>query len=496
MNAPFTLESFAPLGSFLVLAAGGLIVLLIDALAGRERNWPWAWIAAPFPLLALLGPAAGRGDAGSTDFGGMFVADAFGGFLTVIVCLVTLCTLILSETFLRRMGRHRGDYFALVLFAASGMVLFASSTEILTLFLGLELLSLPVYILTGFLRRDPKSVEAAMKYFLLGAFSSALFLFGGALVYAATGQTDLAPALAAGGGPLRTIGFLLLVSGFLFKVAAVPFHMWTPDVYEGAPTAVTAFMAAAVKAAAFGAFARVLSLCGPGETAASLAGVLWWVAVLTMTVGNLAALIQPNIKRMLAYSSIAHAGYLLIGLTVYVATKEQAPLAAQEALSGVLYYLLAYALMNTGAFAVVILWGGEREERTEISDWAGFGWKSPGAALALAVFLFSLSGIPPTAGFFGKYYLFRSAVENGFTSLVVIAVLNSAVSVYYYWRVLVALYMRPAERPATLLRSVPVAAVILACAVAVLWIGFAPDGMLPGVPALLGVVRDSVAALR
>lgn len=496
MNAPYSLDSFAPLGAFLVLAAGGLIVLLLDALAGRGRSWPWAWIAAPFPLLALLGPAARRGDSGVTDFGGMFVADGFGGFITVIICLVTLCTLLLSETFLRRMGRHRGDYFALVLISASGMVLFASSTELLTLFLGLELFSLPVYVLTGFLRRDAKSVEAAMKYFLLGAFSSALFLFGGALIYAATGQSDLAPALAAGGGPLRAAGFLLLLSGFLFKIAAVPFHMWTPDVYEGAPTAITAFMAAAVKAAAFGAFARVLSLAGAGGTAGSLTGVLWWIAVLTMSVGNLAALIQPNIKRMLAYSSIAHAGYLLIGLTVYTATRATAPAAAGDALAGVLYYLLAYALMNTGAFAVVILWGGEREERTEIADWAGFGWKSPGAALALSVFLFSLSGIPPTAGFFGKYYLFRGAVEHGFTSLVVIAVLNSAVSVYYYWRVLVALYMRPAERTVTLQRSVPVAAVVVACALAVLWIGFGPDGVVPGVPALLGVVRDSVAALR
>jgi NADH-quinone oxidoreductase subunit N len=209
-----------------------------------------------------------------------------------------------------------------------------------------------------------------------------------------------------------------------------------------------------------------------------------------MTVGNLAALIQTNVKRMLAYSSIAHAGYLLIGLAVFTRT------GSLDAIAAMLYYLLAYLLMNTGAFAVVILWGGEREERLEISDWAGFGWKQPGAALALSVFMIALAGIPPTAGFFGKYYLFRNAVEQGFTTLIVLAVLNSAISVYYYLRVLVALYMRPAVRPIEVTRSIPAGAVILACVLAVLWLGCAPDGWLPGIPRLLGLVRDSVAALR
>jgi NADH-quinone oxidoreductase subunit N len=488
MTAPISLASFAPLAPFLVLALGGMAVLLLDALFGRGRAVPWALVAAPIPVLALALRAPERG--GPTDFGGMYVADSFGTFVAALICLATLLAVLLSETYLRRMGRYRGDYFALLLFSAAGMILFASATEILSLFLGLELLSMPIYILCGFLRKDPRSVEASMKYFLLGAFSSGLFLFGGALVYAATGTSDLDAAFAQpAGGMILSAGALLLVTGFLFKVAAVPFHMWTPDVYEGAPTAVTAFMAAAVKAAAFAAFARILVLARPSGGIDALPGYLWWIALATMSVGNLAALIQPNIKRMLAYSSIAHAGYLLIGLSVYART------GSPDALSAILYYLLAYVLMNTGAFAVVVLWGGEGEERLEISDWAGFGWKHPGAALALSIFMISLAGIPPTAGFFGKYYLFRNAVENGFTTLVVLAVLNSAVSVAYYLRVLVALYMRPAARPLEAPRSILTAAVVLACALAVLWIGFAPDGLLPGVPALLGMVRESVASL-
>jgi NADH-quinone oxidoreductase subunit N len=484
--------AFAPLAPFLILAVGGLVVLLLDALIGRSRRIHWVLLSAPIPILAILAYALRwSASGGPTVFGEMALDDAFGGFVGLVVCLSTLFAIVLSETYLRKMERYRGDYFALLLFSASGMVLFASSSELLTLFLGLELLSVPVYILTAFLRTDPKSVEASMKYFLLGAFSSAIFLFGGALIYAATGHTDLSAAFGgAGGGVLRQIGALLLLSGFLFKIAAVPFHMWTPDVYEGAPTAVTAFMAAGVKAAAFGAFGRIIFLIQPLAAGTGLATLLWWLAVLTMTVGNAAALTQSNIKRMLAYSSIAHAGYMLIGVAVFARTGDT------EALSGILYYLLAYALMNIGAFAVVILWGEQREERLEIGEYAGLGWKSPGASLALSIFMISLSGIPPTAGFFGKYYIFRNAVQHGFGGLVVIAVLNSALSVYYYLRVLVALYMRPLDRPLPARPSWLVGAVVTLCAVAVLWIGFAPDAFVPGVPSLLGLVRDSVVSLR
>jgi NADH-quinone oxidoreductase subunit N len=502
----FGAAALAPLLPFLVFVAGASLVLLIDALAGRRRL-PWAWIAVPVPLLALIAAAArlaaGGGPAiagdpailgGATVFGGQFVEDAFGLFVTVVIAMASLFAVVLSDVYLRRMERYRGDYFALILFSAGGMCLFASSTDLISLFLGLELLSIPVYILSGFLRRDPKSVEAAMKYFLLGAFSSAVFLLGGALVYAGTGSTDLAVALRGGFDPgargLVLAGGLLLLAGFLFKTAAVPFHMWTPDVYEGAPTAVTAFMAAAVKAAAFGALARALIVAGPSGISAAAAGFLWWVALLTMTVGNLAAIVQLNVKRMLAYSSIAHAGYMLVGLAVFAAT------GSRELLAAVLFYLLGYAFMNLGAFAVVILWGGEKEERLEISDWAGMGWKSPAAAAALSLFMIALAGIPPTAGFFGKYLLFRGAVNQGFVSLVVLAALNSAVSVYYYFRVLVSLYMRPATRPMEYAPSVAVGAVIAACAIGVLWLGILPEGLRSVAPvSLIGLVREAVAAV-
>ncbi len=484
---------------FLVLFVGALLTLLVDALAGRRRL-PWAWITAPVPLaamlVAILRLGAAPGPAGrSSPFGGQFLEDPFGLVITGVISLSTLGAIPLSDVFLRRMNRYRGDYFALLLFSASGMCLFSSSTELLSLFLGLELLSIPVYILSGFLRRDPKAVEAAMKYFLLGAFSSAVFLLGGALVYAGTGTTDLAMAFGRGvepgGRALVLAGGLLLLTGFLFKTAAVPFHMWTPDVYEGAPTAVTAFMAAAVKAAAFGALTRALLVAAPSGVSAAAAGFLWWVAVLTMTVGNLAALVQPNIKRMLAYSSIAHAGYMLVGLAVFAAT------GAAELPSAVLFYLLSYALMNLGAFAVVILWSGDNEERLEISDWAGMGWKSPSAAAALSLFMISLAGIPPTAGFFAKYLLFRGAVNEGFAPLVIVAVLNSAVSVYYYFRVLVVLYMRPVTRPMVYDPSVAAAAVIAVCALGVLAFGIVPDAVLPGMPSsLIGLVREAAAALR
>ncbi|MFN8548907.1 MAG: NADH-quinone oxidoreductase subunit N [Candidatus Eisenbacteria bacterium] len=488
--------AFGPLVPFLILALGACVVVLLDSLFARRsdagQGLPWPLIAAPIPLLTLASYAARwPGLGGPSAFGSMYVDDPFGTFVGILVSIATLLAILLSGTYLKKVGRVRGDYFALLLFSASGMVLFASTTEFLTLFLGLELLSIPVYILTGFLRRDQKSLEAALKYFLLGAFSSALFLFGGALVYGATGTTDLAHALRSGAqSPMLQIGFVLLLSGFLFKAATVPFHMWTPDVYEGAPTAVTAFMATSIKAAAFGALGRLLYNAAPVAQILPIPDMLWWIAVATMTVGNLAALTQSNIKRMLAYSSIAHAGYMLVGLVAFASSGDA------DALAGVLYYLLAYTLMNIGAFGVIILWGEQGQERLEIGEYSGLGWRTPALGLALTIFMISLAGIPPTAGFFGKYYLFRSAIQHGYVSLVVLGVLNSALSVYYYLRVLVALYMRPATRETSFERSTIVASVVTVCALGLLWIGIAPDTFVPGVPTLVGWVRESVLTLR
>ncbi|MDM7916191.1 MAG: NADH-quinone oxidoreductase subunit N, partial [Candidatus Eisenbacteria bacterium] len=348
------------------------------------------------------------------------------------------------------------------------------------------------YILSAYVRSDVKSSEAGLKYFLLGSFSSAAFLLGIALLYGASGTTDLRE-IAAAGSPwpgLLAAGSVLLLSGFLFKVASVPFHMWAPDVYEGAPTTVTAFMATAVKVAAFGALLRVVSLRAPALSTVSAEKLFFWLAVLTMSVGNLAALTQSNVKRMLAYSSIAHAGYILVGVTVFLGTGDP------QAVTGILYYLLAYTFMTIGAFAVVIVWGEKGNEHLDMGDYAGLGWRYPAAGIAMSLFMISLAGIPPTAGFFGKYAIFANAVEHGRIPIVVIAVLNSALSVAYYLRLLVTLYMRPDTGKVTAPRAWIPAAVVGVCALAVLWAGFGPDGILPGVPTLLAWARDSVLAAR
>src|SRR5690606_23679901 len=483
--------ALAPLVPFLILTVGGLVLVLIDALI-RGGSFPWHIVSTALPVAAIITYAVRwPSGVGSTPFGPMFLEDTFGAAVGVLVCIAAIFGLLMSGPFLEKAGRTRGEYYSLIIFSAAGMILFTSTTELLSLFLGLELLSIPLYILSGYLRKDTKSLEAGMKYFLLGAFSSAVFLFGGAFIYVATGTTDLAVALSRGAdSAMVQAGFLILFSGFLFKAATVPFHMWAPDVYHGAPTAVTAFMTTAVKAAAFGAMGRIVMTAFPLGAELPLTRILWWIAVLTMTVGNLAALTQTNIKRMLAYSSIAHAGYLMIGLTVYADSGDT------QALAGMLYYLLAYTLMNIGAFAVVINWAQQGKEHLEIPDYAGLGWRTPGLGLAMSVFMISLAGIPPTAGFFGKYYLFVSAVDHGFNSLVVIAVLNSALSVYYYLRVMVALYMRKPMHELVLGRSMLVGAVVLVCALGTFWVGFAPDSFLPGVPSIVCWFQGSVLALR
>ncbi len=472
---------------FAILAAGGILLVLLDAIAGRRRNLPWIW-----PTLAVLAAALARALAGAGGSSAGLIMDGFGRFVVALILVSAALTVVLSETHLRRIGRMRGEHYSLLIFSAAGMVLFATSTDLVYLFLGLELLSIPVYILSGYQRGSQRSAEAALKYFLLGAFSSAIFLLGIAFIYGASGSTDFAVAVSGNGkgSGLMSAGTLLLMSGFLFKVAAVPFHMWAPDVYEGAPTNVTAFMATAVKAAGFGALLRILGVTAGASQGLPLATVLWWLAVLTMIVGNLAALTQSNVKRMLAYSSIAHAGYILIGASVYAGTGDAG------ALEGALYYLLAYTFMTFGAFAVVAAFGEKQNEHLDMSDYGGLGWRYPALSIAMSLFMISLAGIPPTAGFFGKYAIFKNAVQNGQTSIVVIAVLNSALSVYYYIRVVVTLYMRPESVRVTAGRSVAIGLVVAVCALAVLWGGIAPEGRLPGGSDLLGSATRAVLAPR
>ena len=373
-------------------------------------------------------------------FGGMIVVDTASLLFQSILLVVGFVTVLLSIRYTAAEGLELGEYYALILFALLGAMLMASGGDLLIIFLGLEILSLAQYILAGMRHNVLKSSEAAMKYFLLGAFATGFLLYGISLLYGATGTTNLAgivTAIREGGladHPLMTIGMGLLLVGFGFKIAAVPFHMWTPDVYEGAPTPVTAFMSTAVKAAAFAALTRVF-VTALGDLLDSWAPILWGMAVLTMTVGNLAAIAQQNIKRMLAYSSIAHAGYLLIAVVA----------AGPAGLTGLLYYLLAYAFMNLGAFAVVVALEQREDRYLQLSDYSGLGFRYPLLGVAMALFMFSLAGLPPTAGFMAKFYVFSAAVEQGYIVLTVIAVVNSLISLYYYLRPIIFMYMEEAK---------------------------------------------------
>ncbi len=494
MNIPvITAEILSAILPFTILAAGGLLV----ALAGAWRSKQGALLAAIVIIAAFwkLFPSSGSG-GGLTAWQGAVIGDRLSLILGVMILVSGLFTVAISRPVLRREGKNSAEYYALILFSLSGMILFVSTTNLLVLFIALELMSIPLYVLCGYNREDNRSGEAALKYFLLGSFSSAIVLYGIALLFGATGTLDVA-AMKGGSPLLSTAGALLSLSGFLVKVGAVPFHMWAPDVYDGAPAPVTSFMATSVKIASFGALLRLFSLAGGGmgnpfefilvgETASK---ILPWIAVMTMTLGNICALTQSNLKRMLAYSSIAHAGYLFLGLIPGSGTADTA---------SVLYYLIAYLLMTTGAFTVVIALCSRDKGRevTGIERYAGVGFRQPLLGIAMTVFMVSLAGIPPTAGFFGKYMLFSGAVARGLTPLVVIAVLNSALSVYYYLRPVVVFYMRTTDRPVLVDGSIILKTAALAAVVLLLWFGFLPNtGSIPGVPALLVWVQSAAASL-
>jgi NADH-quinone oxidoreductase subunit N len=406
-----------------------------------------------------------------SGFAGGYIVDRYALFFNLIFCLAGALTLLASMDYLAATDIRSGEYYSLVLFATSGMLMMAAATDLIIIFLGLEVMSIAIYVLAGIWRRDLAANEAALKYFLLGAFASSFLLFGIAMFYGATGTTALGGIasqlgnLAPGQRPLIFAGAALLLVGFGFKVAAVPFHAWTPDVYEGAPTSVTAFMAVGVKAAAFAAFARVF-LHTLGPLSVDWSGVLWVLAVLTMTVGNVLALVQHNIKRMLAYSSIAHAGYLLVGM---VAAKEGGGAA-------ILYYLFVYAVMNLGAFSVVMALARRGEKNEEIEDYTGLGFKYPFLGLSMIIFMLSLAGFPALAGFTGKFYLFSAAVKAGYIGLALIGVLNSVVSVYYYAGVLVKMYMTEGGKEIPLLSERPhLFATLLVTTTATVLLGLFPS---------------------
>jgi NADH-quinone oxidoreductase subunit N len=416
----------------LVLFAMG--IMLADIFPGTHRALPWLALSGVVMSAALCAWLWGEP---VTSFQGMAISDRFALSLNFIILIATGLGVLLSVNYIPQINGQVGEYYTLLLLAASGMMMMGSATDLIVVFLALELFSLALYILSGLQRDNPRSTEASMKYFLLGAFASAFFVYGAALVYGAAGSTQyaaIAQTLSAGQGDLTLLypGMALLIAGFAFKVSLVPFHMWTPDVYQGAPTPVTAFMSAGTKAAAFAAFMRVLLEALPAQQE-TWGWALAIMAVLTMTLGNLAALRQASLKRMLAYSSIAHAGYVLVGLTP----------GTPEGATAALFYLFTYAFMNIGAFAVVIALEKAQEDDALQNRAAGIADRWPWLALAMAIFMFSLSGIPPLAGFFGKFFVFKAAVDGGWTWLAVVGMLNSAIGLYYYLRVTVAMYFEP-----------------------------------------------------
>jgi NADH-quinone oxidoreductase subunit N len=457
----------------LLVGTFAVVVLMVDLFspAGQRAN---------AGLITLIGIGLGLWavvrlwGTDATLFGGMIVVDAPSLWFQVVFLVVTFITVLLSMQYAAEEGLEQGEYYALLLFALLGAMLMAAGGDLLIIFLGLEIMSLAQYILAGMRHNVLKSSESALKYFLLGAFATGFLLYGMSLLYGATGTTNLTAittAVREGGladHPLLTIGMGLMVVGFGFKIAAVPFHMWTPDVYEGAPTPVTAFMSTGVKAAGFAALARVF-LTALSDLQGSWTPIFWGMAVLTMVVGNVAAITQPNIKRMLAYSSIAHAGYLLIAMAA----------AGPAGLTGLLFYLLAYAFMNLGAFAVVVALEQREDRHLLLEDYGGLGFRYPLLGLAMALFMFSLSGLPPTAGFMAKFYVFSAAVEQGYIVLVVIGVLNSLISLYYYLRPIVLMYMQEpkAEVPALRLNPFLVTGLVLAL-LGTLHLGLFPSRLL------------------
>ena len=451
---------------------GGILAMIAEAFRSPGEQMPMEGIAIGVLVTAIVTSVLLWG-RGATSFG-VVTADNFGLFVSLVLAVVGILTVALSSQVVERDGITGGEYYALTLFAIGGMMLMATATDLLVIFIALEILSLAVYILTGIQRSSKAGAEAAFKYFLLGGFSSAFFLYGVAFTYGIAGTTRLdeivvvMSRLSASNAVLSLIAMGLLLVGFAFKVSAVPFHMWTPDAYEGAPAVVTAFMSAGVKAAAFAAFVRVfMSAFGGLQT--HWEPVIWMLSAASMILGAVAGVVQRNVRRMLAYSSIAHAGYLLMAMA-----------AGNDIGKGaILFYLLTYAITSVGAFGITALVATRDRANDDLADYAGLGTRQPLLAFLLTIFLLSLGGFPPTAGFIGKWYLFSAAVGAGDYGLAIIGVLTSVVSVFFYIRVVVMMYM--SDQPSTAPVTVPSAASIFALAVptaATFYLGLLPARVL------------------
>lgn len=480
------------LSPLLIVGAGALLLMLAEAMASKgtdhDDSARGQALGATIVFLTAGAFALGVWLFGIDDLDGIqtvapwILIDRFTLFFDILLCLGGALASLLAGGYLPEHNLNRGEFYALLLFSTLGAMMLASAGDLLTVFLGLETMSIGAYAMTAFRRASARSAEGGLKYFLLGSFAAAVMLYGFALLYGVTGHTDLAglgAALANGGAksPFAILALALVLVGLVFKVSAVPFHMWTPDAYEGAPTPATTFMAVAVKSAAFAMMLRILLTSFGGGAWISWASgwppVLAWLSVLTMTVANLIAGRQDSVKRMLAYSSIAHAGYLLLGV---VACSR-----SQSATASILFYLLAYTASTAGAFGALILCGSRGAEAVSYEDLSGIGRRHPAAALPFALFLLSLAGIPPTAGFFGKWFIFRSVIDSGFYALAVIALLNSVIGAYYYLRVLVFMYMREPAAGAPVavpMRSGYVAAALLISAILVIALGVNPGSTL------------------
>ncbi|WP_394820754.1 NADH-quinone oxidoreductase subunit N [Pendulispora albinea] len=476
------------LSPLIVLGFGAMLLMVAEAFARRQAGGGSSGLAMGTTVVFLAAGAFSfavwlhgtESLEGLSQVAPWLLIDKFSLFFNVLLCLGGALASLLAGGYLPEHNLDRGEFYSLLLFSTFGAMMLAAAGDLLTVFLGLETMSLGAYALTAFRRTSARSAEGGLKYFLLGSFAAAVMLYGFALLYGATAHTDLAgigATLASGGtkSPLVVVALVFVLIGLVFKVSAVPFHMWTPDAYEGAPTPATAFMGAVVKSGAFAMMLRVLLTMFNDPQSMSWASgwppVLAWIAVLTMTVANLIAGRQESVKRMLAYSSVAHAGYILVAV---VATARS----AQQGSASVLFYLLTYTVSTVGAFGALIYCGRRGAEAVSYEDLAGIGKRHPAAALAFSFFLLSLAGIPPTAGFFGKWYVFRAAIDSGFYLLSIIAFINSVIGAYYYLRVLVYMYMREpaAGAPiATPMRSGYVAAALVLSAILVLALGILPS---------------------
>jgi len=453
----------------IILSAFGVLIMVVEPFvpAGSKKLLGWMGVLG---VLAAGGATVSASYNRGLAFGGAIAADGFSFYFIYLFLLVAALVILGSMDYLERDHAQHGEFYALVLLGTVGMCFMAASTDLIMIFLGLEISSISTYILAGYRRADRLSNEAALKYFLLGSFATAFFLYGIAFVYGLTGTTNLLGASARLAEPSQWSTFaraalVLMFVGLAFKLSTVPFQIWTPDVYQGAPAPVTAFLSVGPKAAAFAVLLRVF-LGGFASAGAVSFWMLWISAALTMCLGNLAALWQTNVKRLLAYSSIAHAGYVLVGVAA----------GGSRGMSAVMYYLAAYALMNVGAFILVAYLAGAGERLVQIDDFAGLAFARPGVAACLSVFFLSLAGFPATAGFLAKFYLFRAAMHSHLIGLTVLALLNSVVSVYYYFKIIIAMYMRE-EKTATASVALPwpVRAALAVSILGIFYLGLQPN---------------------